>query len=81
MHRLARVIIHSDPIAVRVPDDLRATLTSSLIETSARDDTREHLDVFWGAVKGLGPTRHENYASIEQAIDDLRISEADVLGL
>jgi ABC-type phosphate/phosphonate transport system substrate-binding protein len=81
MHRLARVIIHSDPIAVCVPDDLRAALTASLIETSARDDSREHLDVFWGAVKGLGPTRHENYASIEQAIDDLRISEADVLGL
>jgi ABC-type phosphate/phosphonate transport system substrate-binding protein len=81
LRRLARRDIHSDPVAVCVDDALRPQITESLVAISTRPDVKEHLEVFWGAVKGLGRTRHENYASIEQAIGSLALSEADVLGL
>jgi hypothetical protein len=52
----------------------------ALLEIEKLDTVKEALDVFWGAVCGLGPTRHENYRSIEEAIDSLNIPESDVLG-
>jgi ABC-type phosphate/phosphonate transport system substrate-binding protein len=81
MVRIARRDIHSDPVAVRASDDVRALLTEALLAIAHREDVKTQLDVFWGAVKGLGPARHENYASIETAIDAVGISEADVLGV
>jgi len=56
-------------------------ITSSLLNIETLQPVKEALDVFWGAVKGLGSTRHENYATIERAIDELNIPESDVLGI
>jgi phosphonate transport system substrate-binding protein len=81
MVRIARRDIHSDPVAGCVADDVRALLSDALVAIGGREQVKSALDVFWGAVKGLGPTRHENYGSIEAAIDSLGISEADVLGV
>jgi phosphonate transport system substrate-binding protein len=79
---LARREIHSDPVAVNIQDDaVREALTQALLAVGEREDVKADLDIFWGSVKGLGPTRHENYASIEAAIDSLGIPENDVLGL
>jgi phosphonate transport system substrate-binding protein len=73
--------IHSDPVAVNIADAaLRAHLEQSLLTIGTIPDIQNALDIFWGAVRGLGPTRHQNYASIEQSIDSLGLSESDVLG-
>jgi ABC-type phosphate/phosphonate transport system substrate-binding protein len=77
--RLDRVFIQSDPVAVNVDAALRAPITKALLAIAARDEIRSALDIFWGAVVGLGPTKHENYASVESAIRKLAIPEADVL--
>ena len=57
-----------------------SAITAALLEIEKLDTVKKALDIFWGAVFGLGPTRHENYRSIEQAIDSLAIPESDVLG-
>lgn len=81
LHLLDRMIIHSDPVAVCVADEgLRHEIEASLLTIAAEDKVQDSLGVFWGKVVGLGPTRHENYASIEEAIDSLGISEKDILG-
>lgn len=79
--RLDRRDIHSDPVAVCVDEELREQITAALLAIGERDEVKQQLDVFWGAVQGLGPTRHENYDSIERAINGLGITEADVLGI
>jgi ABC-type phosphate/phosphonate transport system substrate-binding protein len=81
MIQLARRDIHSDPVATGVSPELRHLLTDSLLAIGARDEVKKQLDIFWGAVRGLGPTDHKNYASIEAAINSLGISEADILGV
>lgn len=79
--QLARRDMHSDPVAVHIPDDqFRNHLTDALIAIGERDEIKRHLDIFWGAVKGLGRTRHENYRSIEDALDSLNLPEHAVLG-
>jgi phosphonate transport system substrate-binding protein len=79
--RLDRMIIHSDPVAVCVGDpSLRANLEASLLAIAEEESVKQALDIFWGGVVGLGRTKHENYASIEQAIDSLAIREEDILG-
>lgn len=80
LNRIARRDIHSDPVAVCVDDTTRAHLSAALLAISPRADVKNYLDVFWGAVQGLGATTHANYGSIESAIDRLQISEADILG-
>jgi ABC-type phosphate/phosphonate transport system substrate-binding protein len=80
--RIGRRDIHSDPVAVVVDDgNLRSAIEQSLLAIEALDPVKKALDVFWGAVFGLGPTKHANYKSIEDAIDSLGIPEADVLGV
>ena len=77
--RLDRVFIHSDPVAINVDPSLRDPITQALLAISTRDSIKKALDIFWGAVVGLGPTRHENYSSVEKAIDRLAIPEGDIL--
>jgi ABC-type phosphate/phosphonate transport system substrate-binding protein len=73
--------IHSDPVAVNIADAALGTLmTTCLLSIATRPEIQNALDVFWGAVRGLGPTVHQNYQSIADAIDSLGIAEADVLG-
>jgi phosphonate transport system substrate-binding protein len=77
--RLDRVFIHSDPVAVNVEANVREKITAALLVIEARPEIKKALDILWGAVVGLGPTRHENYASVETAIDRLAVPEADIL--
>jgi phosphonate transport system substrate-binding protein len=77
--RLDRVFIHSDPVAVHVDPLLRDPITRALLAIATREPIKKALDVFWGAVVGLGPTRHENYQSVEDAINRLNIPEGDIL--
>jgi ABC-type phosphate/phosphonate transport system substrate-binding protein len=79
--RIGRRDIHSDPVALILDDDaLRAEIEKALLVIEKLPAVKTALDVFWGAVFGLGPTRHENYKSIEDSIDSLGIAESDVLG-
>ena len=59
---------------------LRAAIERALLAIEKLDTVKVALDVFWGAVFGLGPTRHENYRTIEESMDSLGIPESDVLG-
>jgi len=77
--RLDRVFIHSDPVAVNVEALLRTEITNALLAIEALPEVRAALDTLWGAVVGLGPTKHEDYASVAKAIDRLGIPEADIL--
>jgi ABC-type phosphate/phosphonate transport system substrate-binding protein len=80
--RIGRKDIHSDPVAVVVEDEnLRGAIEKSLLVIQAQPEIKKALDIFWGQVFGLGPTKHANYKSIEDAIDSLGIPEADVLGI
>lgn len=77
--RLDRTFIHSDPVAINVKPELAAPITTALLTIATRQPIKKALDVFWGAVVGLGPTRHENYESVEKAINRLAIPEEDIL--
>lgn len=77
--RLDRVFIHSDPVAVLVDDLVRTQLTECMVAIASRPEIKQALDIFWGAVVGLAPTEHANYASVEQAIARLGIPENDLL--
>jgi hypothetical protein len=77
--RLDRVFIHSDPVAINVEPTLRAPLTKALLAIATRTPIKKALDIFWGAVVGLGQTQHENYSSVEKAIDQLAIPEESIL--
>lgn len=82
MRRIGRRDIHSDPVALIVRSDaLRRQLEEALLAVEKMRTVKSALDVFWGAVCGLAPTRHEKYKSIEDSIDSLGISEEDVLGV
>ncbi|WP_165226245.1 phosphate/phosphite/phosphonate ABC transporter substrate-binding protein [Aquisphaera insulae] len=77
--RLDRVFIHSDPVAVNLEPHLREAITRAMLTIAGREEIKQALDIFWGAVVGLGPIRHENYNSVATAIDRLGIPEADIL--
>lgn len=77
--RLDRVFIHSDPVATNVDSAARERISAALLTIASRDAIKSALDIFWGAVVGLGPTRHENYDSVATAIDGLAIPERDIL--
>lgn len=79
--RIGRRDIHSDPVALILDDDeLRGEIEKALLAIEKLPAVKTALDIFWGAVFGLGPTKHENYRSIEESIDSLGIPESDVLG-
>src|SRR5688500_14137464 len=78
---LASRDIHSDPVAVLLDDEPARQVSDALVEIGRRADVVKLLDLFWGQVGGLGPTTHQNYASIEGAIRKLGIPEADLLGI
>lgn len=79
--RIGRRDIHSDPVAIIVDDALlRTQIEQALLAIESQPVVKKALDVFWGAVLGLGPTRHENYRSIEDSIKGLGIPEGDILG-
>jgi phosphonate transport system substrate-binding protein len=81
--QLARENIHSDPVVVNLTT-FPAWLTlpmfqaacASVAKTSA---VQAALDLFWGWVKDLSDTQHSNYASIEQALQLLNLTAADMV--
>ena len=82
--QLGRRDIHSDPVVVH-GGLLSGAMTVAAIQAASTDvakqpEVQRALDLFWGWVKDLSPTSHENYASVEAALKDLGLTEADVLG-
>lgn len=81
--QLARENIHSDPVVVNLKT-LPTWLTlpmfqaacASVAKTSA---VQAALDLFWGWVKDLSDTQHSSYASIEQALQQLHLTAADMV--
>lgn len=81
--RLGRENIHSDPVVVNTAA-LPAPVTFAAIQTACvricdQPEVLAALDLFWGWVKGLRVTRHENYASIEDALSRLHLSDTDMV--
>lgn len=75
--------IHSDPVVVDT-DLLPAPITLAAIERAcvainSDPDVLAALDLFWGWVKGLAPTKHANYASIEHALKRLSLTDIDMV--
>ena len=80
LKRIKKVDIHSDPIVInkaQIPDYEK--FCESLFEISKLREVKSLLEDFWGNVTKLGPTKHENYQSIEEAIAQLNLTESDIL--
>jgi ABC-type phosphate/phosphonate transport system substrate-binding protein len=81
--RLGRENIHSDPVAVdtdRLPARLTLAGMQKALGAAAKTPSgKAALELFWGEVKDLTPTKHENYASIERALEGLSLGEKDML--
>lgn len=81
--RLGREDIHSDPVVVdtdNLPDGVTLeAITAACVTISDDPAVLAALDLFWGWVKGLAPTRHENYGSIERALERLHLTDADMV--
>lgn len=82
--RLGREDIHSDPVVVHtgvLPEPITLeSIQEACVKVAKTPEVQAALDLFWGWVKDLSPTRHENYASIEAALAGLHLDEADMLG-
>jgi len=83
MVRIGKENIHSDPVVVHsgilpAPVTLEA-IQSACTKVAKTPSVQKALDLFWGWVKDLSPTKHENYASIEKALGALNLEEADML--
>lgn len=81
--QLGREDIHSDPVVVdtdNLPKGVTLeAITAACVAISDDLEVLAALDLFWGWVKGLAPTRHENYGSIERALDRLHLTDADMV--
>lgn len=81
--RLGREDIHSDPVVVHsgaLPEPITLeVLQTSCAKIAKTAAVQTALDLFWGWVKDLSPTKHENYASIIRAIERLHLDERDML--
>lgn len=80
LQRIKKIDIHSDPVAVNkqlLPDF--EMFVQSLTDISSNGEVKGFLEDFWGNVTKLGPTQHENYASIEDAIINLNLTEQNIL--
>lgn len=84
LHQLGHQNIHSDPVVVHTgvlpaPVTLDA-IKQACVSVAETQKVKDSLDLFWGWVKGLAPTSHEAYASIETALSGLGLTSADMLG-
>lgn len=81
--QIARENIHSDPVVVNslvLPEGINFDLLQQgCTEIAKEPEVAEALDIFWGWVKDLSPTVHENYHSIESAIANMHLTESDIL--
>lgn len=84
LHQLGHQNIHSDPVVVHTgvlpaPVTLEA-IRQACVKVAETEEVQDSLDLFWGWVKGLAPTSHEGYASIETALNGLGLTATDMLG-
>jgi len=80
LKQIFRTDIHSDPVAINIQDkQLRNAVIAALHKSSENPQMQEALNICWGGVKSLGPTKHENYASIESALNILNLTANDML--
>jgi len=81
--RLEREFIHSDPVVINtsaLPKGVDFELIqASCSEIAKTKPVQDALDLFWGWVKDLSPTKHSNYRSIEEALERLNLNEDDML--
>lgn len=81
--QLGRENIHSDPVAVHkgiLPAGITLEdIQEACVEVAKNPVGQRTLDLFWGWVKDLSPTAHQNYASIEEAIERLNLTVDDML--
>lgn len=81
--QLGRENIYSDPVVVHagvLPDPVTLrSIQSACVKIAKTPAVQAALDLFWGWVKDLSPTEHENYASIEEALEGLHLDESDML--
>jgi phosphonate transport system substrate-binding protein len=82
--RLGKENIHSDPVVVHtgvLPEPVTLeSIQEACVKVAKTPEVQAALDLFWGWVKDLSPTVHENYASIEDALAGLHLGETDLLG-
>lgn len=80
---LGREDIHSDPVVVdtdALPEGIGLQAVQQAASAVAKSaPVQAALGLFWGWVKDLSPTEHGNYASIEEALERLSLSEEDML--
>lgn len=81
--QIGRENIHSDPVVVNLkalPEGVTLEHIQKACTTAAKtDEWKAALDLFWGWVKDLSPTGHENYASIETALKNLNLEVSDMI--
>ena len=81
--QVGRENIHSDPVVVHtgiLPSGVTLAAIQDACSVVAKTPVGQRtLDLFWGWVKDLSPTRHENYDSIEAAITNLGLNVSDML--
>jgi phosphonate transport system substrate-binding protein len=72
--------IPSDPVAVNIPDAERhAVIQQALIAAGATQQGKDALKIFWGNTQGLASTDAKQYDVLDQALQRLRLEEADLL--
>lgn len=83
MVQLGRENIHSDPVVVNagvLPEPVTMdAIQQACVKVAKTAPVQQALDLFWGWVKDLSPTEHENYSSIEDALSALHLTERDML--
>ncbi|WHI51407.1 PhnD/SsuA/transferrin family substrate-binding protein [Microbulbifer sp. MLAF003] len=75
--------IHTDPLAINtiaLPKDISFNqIQKGCIEIAKHSDVQKALSLFWGCVHGLSPITHNCYEPIESAVDDMHLTENDIL--
>jgi phosphonate transport system substrate-binding protein len=72
--------IPSDPLVVNIQDaSERSMLQQALIDASRTEAGKAALKIFWGNTQGLAATESSVYQPLLAAMDDLKLTEADIL--
>lgn len=75
--------IQTDPLAINtiaLPENISFNqIQKGCIEISKRSDIQKALSLFWGCVHGLSPVTHNSYEPIGSAVEDMQLTENDIL--
>jgi ABC-type phosphate/phosphonate transport system substrate-binding protein len=74
--------IRSDPVVVNIANKTdKKKVIGSILAAAATPDGKRELEIFWGKVRGLAPTKPTDYDFLIRKMKDLRLSrDEDVLG-